>query len=109
MIARLWHGRIRRADTHDYVKYISETGLRDYAQTPGNLGAQMLVDDASEEGVSHVITMSWWESPDAIRAFAGDDIGQARYYPEDQHYLLEFEPHVRHYAVRASLSQGATP
>jgi heme-degrading monooxygenase HmoA len=109
MIARLWHGRIRRSDTQAYVEYISETGLRDYAHTAGNLGAQMLVDDASEDGVSHVITLSWWASSDAIRAFAGDDIGQARYYPEDERYLLEFEPHVRHYAVSASLSQGATP
>ncbi len=36
---------------------------------------------------------------DAIRAFAGDDIDQARYYAEDRKYLLALEPTVSHYEV----------
>jgi len=30
---------------------------------------------------------------------AAADIQRARYYPEDQDYLLEFEPNVAHYEL----------
>jgi hypothetical protein len=43
--------------------------------------------------------MSLWDSLEAIRAFAGDDVERARYYPEDASYLLELEPTVAHYEV----------
>jgi hypothetical protein len=35
----------------------------------------------------------------AIRTFAGKDAEKARYYPEDNHYLLELEPKVKHYRI----------
>ena len=46
--------------------------------------------------------MSLWESREAIRAFSGEDIERARYYPEDSAYLLELEPTVSHYDVAAA-------
>jgi hypothetical protein len=36
---------------------------------------------------------------EAIKAFAGDDPEAAKYYPEDDDFLLEFEPIVVHYQV----------
>ena len=36
---------------------------------------------------------------DAIRAFAGEEVERARYYPEDRDYLLELEPTITHYEV----------
>ncbi|KAF1715644.1 antibiotic biosynthesis monooxygenase, partial [Pseudoxanthomonas yeongjuensis] len=36
---------------------------------------------------------------EAIAAFAGNDIAQAKYYREDVDFLLEFEPTVEHYEV----------
>lgn len=53
-----------------------------------------------EGDVAHFLFVSYWESKDAIRAFAGNDIERARYYPEDAEFLLEFEPQVAHYEVR---------
>jgi hypothetical protein len=38
-----------------------------------------------------------WESEDAIRAFAGDDISVAKYYDFDKGFLLELEPASTHY------------
>jgi hypothetical protein len=32
-------------------------------------------------------------------AFAGEDVEKAKYYPEDDGFLLEFEPRVVHYEV----------
>ena len=43
--------------------------------------------------------ISLWESYEAIKAFAGDDIDRARYYPEDADFLIELEPKVKHYEV----------
>jgi hypothetical protein len=35
-------------------------------------------------------------------ALVGDDLERAFYYPEDQDFLLEFEPKVHHYEIMAS-------
>ena len=43
--------------------------------------------------------LSWWRDVDDIRAFAGEDIAVAKYYPEDDPYLLERDDHVTHYEV----------
>ena len=51
------------------------------------------------DGRSELITLSWWADLDQIRAFAGDDIEAAKYYPEDDEYLLEREHTVAHYIV----------
>ncbi|QNP40014.1 antibiotic biosynthesis monooxygenase family protein [Lysobacter solisilvae (ex Woo and Kim 2020)] len=100
MIARLWHGttRLDRADA--YAAFLGERAMPDYRGTPGNLGAQVLRRD--EGGVAHFVTVSYWEDEAAIRAFAGDDLLQAKYYPEDEGFLLEFEPRVMHYDVRSA-------
>lgn len=101
MIFRKWTGRIRTADRAEYVAYIVGTGLSDYAQTPGNRGYQMVTRDLGD-GTTEVATMSWWESMDSIRGFAGDEPSLARYYPEDDRFLVERPEHVEHFEVEAA-------
>ena len=97
MIARMWHGQPRRTTpTNISIIYINP-GFSDYRRTPGNRGAWVF--RRIEGDVAHFITLTFWESRDAIRGFAGDDIEVARYYPEDKKYLLEFEPSVTHYEM----------
>jgi heme-degrading monooxygenase HmoA len=100
MIARMWHGRTKAADADKYLEYLNQSGIPDYRRTPGNLGAWVF--RRIEGDVAHFITLTFWESREAIRAFAGDNIELARYYPEDKKYLLEFEPGVVHYEVFAT-------
>ncbi len=50
-------------------------------------------------GETHFLFISFWDSMDAIRTFAGNDAERAHYYPEDRDYLLELEPTVTHYEV----------
>ena len=45
------------------------------------------------------IALSLWESENAIRAFAGDDIGAVVLYPEDQRYVIGGDSTVTHYQV----------
>jgi len=97
MIARQWHGRVRAADADAYHQYLLRTGVRDYRSVPGNHGVQVLRRRDGE--VVHYLLTTLWDSWASIRAFAGEDVTRARYYPEDTRYLLELEPEVTHYEV----------
>ena len=97
MIARTWRGAVRPADADAYADYIRETGFAEYGKTPGNRGAWMLRRD--EDDRTEFITLSMWESEEAIRAFAGEDIEAAVLYPEDEKYLIDGESTVTHHEV----------
>ena len=101
MIARIWRGWVRTEEAPAYVDYITGTGIAEYRTTPGNLGAQMLTRDLGD-GRTEVLTLSWWESLDSIRGFAGDDISVAVFYPEDDNYLLDRETTVSHFDVAST-------
>jgi heme-degrading monooxygenase HmoA len=98
VILREWRAEIRRALRDEYVSYVRETGLAGYRATTGNRGAAVAVRDLDNER-SEIVTLSWWESLDVIRAFAGDPVERARYYPEDDRYLLTRPETVMHYEV----------
>jgi heme-degrading monooxygenase HmoA len=100
MILRRWSALIRSEDEDAYRAYIEATGSADYASTPGNLGFQMLFR-ALGDGRTEVTTLSWWRSLDDIKAFAGEDIDIARYYPEDARFLLTRPKTVEHHRVVA--------
>jgi heme-degrading monooxygenase HmoA len=106
VIARMWSGTVRTADADTYADYIRETGFNEYVETPGNRGAWMLRRDEGE--LTEFITFSLWESREAIRGFAGDDIEAAIYYPEDDRYLVERAATVTHYEV-ADFRAGPDP
>jgi heme-degrading monooxygenase HmoA len=97
MIARIWSGAVRTADADEYAGYIRDTGFAEYGRTPGNRGAWLLRRD--DDGTTEFITLSLWETVDAIRAFAGEDIEAAVLYPEDQRYLIDGESSITHYDV----------
>lgn len=89
---------MRTCDRDEYVRYIEKTGIADYLGTPGNLGCEMLMRDCGD-GRSEVTTLSWWSSMAAIDAFAEGDVDRARYYPEDERFLLSKPERVEHHEV----------
>ena len=97
MIVRMWHGRVPTEKAAAYRAFLNERAIPDYRSVPGNLSVYIL--ERPEGEVTHFITLTFWESMDAIRAFAGEDVEKAKYYPEDKDFLLEFEPRVVHYEV----------
>jgi heme-degrading monooxygenase HmoA len=96
----MWRGWVRTADRAAYVDYIESTGMAEYRATPGNQGAWMLARDL-DDGRTEIVTLSFWASRDAIRGFAGDDIEQAVFYPEDERFLVDRETTVTHFDVVA--------
>lgn len=105
MIARTWHGRVPAQKAEAYASFLSEVAMPDYRGTPGFRGVFVLRRE--EEGVSHFVLISLWDSLESIRTFAGPDPLRARYYPEDPAFLLEMEPNVTHHEVR--LGPGGLP
>jgi heme-degrading monooxygenase HmoA len=97
MIARSWAGATRAGDGDAYLEYLHRTGFAEYRATPGNRGVLALrrvVGDRAE-----FVLLTLWESEEAIRRFAGDDIARAVFYPEDERYLVARDERVRHYEV----------
>ncbi len=103
MIARIWQGAVPAGKADAYFEYLEHTGLRDYRATAGNRG--VWVHRRVEGDVAHFLLLTIWESMDAIRRFAGPEPSRARYYPEDDVFLVEKEPTVAHYQVLASTQQ----
>lgn len=104
MIARMWHGRTSVSHAEEYLKFLIDRAIPDYRSIVGNRGITILRRTHDEE--THFLILTLWESRAAIEAFAGADIEKAKYYEEDQDFLLEFEPTVTHYEVCALLYQS---
>lgn len=97
MIARTWHGKVPKEKAEAYYAYLEKTGLKDYRNIKGNYGVQVLRRDEDQQ--THYLLITFWDSYESIKQFAGDDFKKARYYPEDKEFLLEFEPFVTHYEI----------
>ena len=97
LIARTWHGRVPAAKADAYHAYLLRTGIADYRSTQGNRG--VLVQRHIEGDVAHFTLTTLWDSIESIKAFTGELYERARYYPEDDVYLLERELLVLHTEV----------
>jgi heme-degrading monooxygenase HmoA len=97
LIARLWEGSTRAADADTYLSYLRGTGLADYERTQGNRGVLTL--RRRDRDRADFLLLTLWESEVAIRAFAGEAPLRARFYPEDDRFLIHREEEVRHFKL----------
>ena len=103
MIARIWRGATKADRAQDYLEYLRGTGIADYAATPGNHGVEVLLRTEGDRTQFTLIT--YWESLEAVKRFAGDQPEVARFYPEDDDYLIDRELTVEHHEV-AKIRRG---
>jgi heme-degrading monooxygenase HmoA len=97
MIVRVWHGRVTASRAATYRAFLNSRAIPDYQSVAGNISVHIL--ERREAEITHFITLTFWESMEPIRRFAGEDVEAAKYYPEDADFLLEYEPRVLHYEV----------
>lgn len=97
MIVRMWHGRVPTSKAKAYRDFTSARAIPDYQSVEGNISVHVL--ERTEGDITHFITLTFWKDLESIRAFAGENVEAAKYYPEDKDFLLEFEPTVVHYEV----------
>jgi heme-degrading monooxygenase HmoA len=100
VIARTWRGAVRPEDADAYLDYLEATGLKEYRETPGNRGVLALrrIDGDRCE----YLIVSLWDSLDAVKGFAGEDLEQAVFYPEDDRFLVDRDLTSTHYEVVAT-------
>jgi len=77
-----------------------------YRSTPGNVGAWILRHDQGER--TKFVTLTFWESVDAIHGFAGDDVERAVFYAEDDRFLVERDETVTHWQPDRERGSAAT-
>ena len=97
MIVRMWHGTVPASKAGAYREFLKARAVPDYQSAEGSLSVHIL--ERKEGDITHFITLTFWKDMDSIKAFAGEGVEAAKYYPEDQDFLLEFEPKVVHYEV----------
>ena len=97
MIARTWRGATKAEDADAYVEYLEKTGFPEYRATPGHRGVLALRRVNGDRAEFLLLTL--WESEEAIRRFAGDEIDRAVFYPEDDRFLVERGERVGHFDV----------
>jgi heme-degrading monooxygenase HmoA len=97
MVARLWHGRTLTAKADDYEKYLEASGVKKMLATDGNHGVEVL--RRTDGGQTDFIVISYWESIEAVKRFAGANYQSAVILPRDGEYLIDIEPEVAHYEV----------
>ncbi|WP_340201108.1 antibiotic biosynthesis monooxygenase [Ascidiimonas sp. W6] len=99
MIARIWQGTTKAIDYDSYTQFMKERAIPDYQETPGFIKLSFLRTIKNE--IAHFTLITYWKNLDVIKNFAGDDFEKAKYYQEDNQYLLTFEETVQHFEVFA--------
>jgi hypothetical protein len=84
-IARIWRGRTTRQKADAYAAYLYEHGIRPLEQKA--LGVQMMREDREAE--SEFVTISYWESVEAMSRFAGSDPTRIHHLDRDAEFLIE--------------------
>ena len=103
VIARAWHGKTPREKADEYEKYLAGAVTK-FPSIPGNLGYQLMRIDGGPDGDQYTEfqVISYWESLDAIHAYAGQDIRRTHDAPRDKEFLVGMEPYVRNYELRVN-------
>jgi heme-degrading monooxygenase HmoA len=80
----MWHGRVPAAKAGAYREFLNEHAISDYQSVEGNLSVHIL--ERSEGAITHFVTLTFWKDFESIKAFAGEDVEAAKYYPEDNFF-----------------------
>lgn len=91
VIVRTWSATADAAGAGNYSRYFDGTLLPELRKLPGFTSACLLRRDLGEDGTAELTTLTFWESTEVIRAFAGDDITVSVVEPEAQAMLLDFD------------------
>jgi heme-degrading monooxygenase HmoA len=97
VIARLWRGWTSRENAEPYERFLREQMFPSMHRVPGFLGVELLRRDSGDEVA--FMTISRFESFDAVRAFAGEDYEHAVIEPEARALLARADERSEHFEV----------
>jgi heme-degrading monooxygenase HmoA len=97
MIARFWSAQTTGAQAPGYVDHLKNQVLPTLKKVDGYAGGLLLEREVSD-GVE-IIVITFWQSLDSIRGFAGNNLEEAVVADEAASLLTQFDRHVRHYEL----------
>jgi heme-degrading monooxygenase HmoA len=108
-IARIWRARATSVGFAAYRAHMTERVFPVLAKIPGFRGGCVLREESARgEGIHRepfeVQVITFWDSFDAIRAFAGTECDRAVVEPEAQAALGSCDEFVRHFTIGATCS-----
>jgi len=104
-IARVWRGRTSRARADEYERYNYEVGIKPLIEKA--LAVDTFREDREHD--SEFVTISYWESVDAMSRFTGGDPTRVHHLPRDSEFLLELPERVQILTVRTSHGHVRSP
>ena len=96
-IMRLWHGEVSIEKADEYEKFMVERAAPDYSSMKGLLSLSF--QRKNEKSKAHFLLVTIWDSLASMRKFAGNNPELAKYYPEDDYFLLEKEKYSSVYNI----------
>jgi hypothetical protein len=90
-IARIWRGRTKREIADRYAGYLYEEGIRPLEEKA--LGVQLFREDRETE--SEFVTISYWESVEAMSRFTGGGPNRIHHLDRDAEFLIELPERVQ--------------
>ena len=97
MIAREWRCRCPREYRNGFIDHLQRTGVQDTRSTNGFKGAQIFERNLGE--MIEIVLITYWDSLEHIKLYAGEDLDTARLYPGDEEFHIEPDSVIRHYNV----------
>ena len=103
MISRVWHGWTTPANADAYEALLKSeifTGIQD-RQIADYRGIHLFRRNLGDE--VEFVTVMWFDTIEAVRAFAGEDYKVAVVPPKARALLSRFDARSQHYEVRAEM------
>lgn len=100
MIARTWRGRASTANAPAYTDHFIGNVAPELKRLSGNRGAWLLQRSTGTE--TEFLAITFWDSREAIAAFAGQDIARAHVEPQARAVLSSFDELADHYEIAFS-------
>jgi heme-degrading monooxygenase HmoA len=97
MIARIWKARATAERVREYADYLKSTVVPELTAIHGYQGVTLLQRD--QNGAVEVTVITWWESLEVIRAFAGEAVETAVVHDSAARMLIDFDRSVEHHQV----------
>lgn len=96
-IMRLWHGEVLIEKADEYENFMVDRAAPDYSSVDGLLN--LFFQRRNEKTKAHFLLVTIWDSLESIKQFAGAKPELAKYYPEDDGFLIEKEKYTSMYEV----------
>ena len=104
MIVRTWRCQAHTAQADAYYRYLTGTVFASLTTIDGHRGAYLLRREFDDQ--VEFLAVTFWDSYEAIKQYAGDTLDTAVVKPEAQAMLSAYDTFVHHYTIAHDTMTG---